>query len=331
MHADPTRARAPRLGLVLALVLMPVLVPSAVPATAQSTPEGTRVLGVRAGSACLTEEVRVTGFALAREESGASIPFDGYRITEILLGEGDAVTGGQEILRAVRQAGFPGGDQPGAARSQSPESYALRAPIAGRITRLNARVGMVTGAPSTMPGSAPPPPAQPGMPEPMVRIVADAGTDLMVDVPSPYAAKIKAGTRVRIVPDEGAEIRGSVRLPVAEVDPRTQLGRARLGVEPANALRPGQFASAVIETARDCGVSVPRGAVTYRDGVPTVQVLNGTRVETRSIRTGLSNETTVQVREGLADDEPVVANAGTALRAGDRVTPVITGKVGGAR
>ena len=325
MHAYPTPARILRSGLA------PVLALLAAPAMAQSTPEGTRVLGVRAGAACLTEQVRVTGFALAREESGASIPFDGYRITEILAGEGDTLTAGQEILRSVRQAGSSGGDQPGAARPQTPESFSLRAPIAGRITRLNARVGMVTGAPSTMPGSAPAAPAQPGIPDPMVRIVANAGTDLLVDVPSPYAAKIKAGTAVRIVPDEGADIRGSVRVPVAEVDPRTQLGRARLSVEPANALRPGQFASAVIETARDCGVSVPRGAVTYRDGVPTVQVLNGTRVETRSIRTGLSDETTVQVREGLDDDEPVVANAGTALRAGDQVTPVITGKVGGAR
>lgn len=327
MPAPPTpgpRDRRRRASPALALALASALCAGA--AAAQSTPEGTRVLGVRAGPACLTEEVRVTGFALAREESGATIPFDGYRVTEILVAEGDAVTAGQEILRAVRQAA----DQPGAARLQTPETFALRAPIAGRIARLDARVGMVTGAPAGMPGAPAPPPAQPGLPDPMVRIVADAGTDLLVDVPSPYAAKIRAGTGARIQ-SEGGEARGSVRVPVAEVDPRTQLGRARLTVEPADALRPGQFASAVIETARDCGVSVPRAAVTYRDGEPTVQVLNGSRVETRSIRTGLSDENTVQVREGLADDEPVVANAGTALRAGDRVTPVITGKVGSAR
>ncbi|MDP4023312.1 hypothetical protein Q8W71_11800 [Methylobacterium sp. NEAU 140] len=320
------------LGGLLAALLAPAL--AAGPAAAQSTPEGTRVLGVRAGSACLTEQVRVTGFALPREEGGATIPFDGYRITEILAGEGDAVTAGQEILRAVRQeSGMPGAGRAGTPGGIPglPEIYAVRAPIAGRITRLDARIGQVTGAPATMPGQAPPPPAQPGVPDLMVRVAGEAGTDLLVDVPSPYAAKIKAGTAARIRPDDGAEIRGSVRVAVAEVDPRTQLGRARIAVEPAGALRPGQFASAVIETARDCGLSVPRGAVTYRDGVPTVQVLNGTRVETRSIRTGLSDENRIQVREGLADDEPVVANAGSALRAGDRVTPVITGKVGDGR
>lgn len=286
------------------------------PAAGESTPEGTSVVGVRAGSACLREEVRITGFALAREESGASLPFDGYRVTEILVADGDTVTAGQELVKAVRQA-----DAPGAQRSPGPEAYSVRAPIAGRITRLAARVGMVSGV------GPPAPPGPGGMPEPMVRIMGDAGIDLLIDVPSPYAAKIRMGATARVVPDDGPELRGTVRVAVSEVDPKTQLGRARLTLDPPTALRPGQFASAVIETARDCGLTVPRSAVTYQNGVPTVQVLNGTAVETRSIRTGLIDEANVQVREGLADGEPVVANAGTALRAGDRVTPVISGKV----
>ncbi|WP_375453621.1 efflux RND transporter periplasmic adaptor subunit [uncultured Methylobacterium sp.] len=286
------------------------------PAAAESTPEGTSVLGVRAGSACLRETVRVTGFALPREESGASLPFDGYRITEILAGEGDTVTSGQELLKAVRQP-----DASAAQRPPGLETVSVRAPIAGRITRLSARIGAVTGA-----GPAPPP-GPGGMPEPMVRIMGEAGIDLLIDVPSPYAAKIRMGASARVVPDDGPEIRGTVRVAVSEVDPKTQLGRARLTLDPPTALRPGQFASAVIETARDCGLSVPRSAVSYPNGVPTVQVLNGTAVETRSIRTGLIDESNVQVREGLSDGEPVVADTGTALRAGDRVTPVISGPV----
>ena len=305
-----------RLGFAVAMSLG-----AALPAAAESTPEGTSVVGVRAGAACLKEQVRITGFALAREESGAGLPSDGYRVTEILVTEGDTVTGGQEILRAVRQ---PDAGQ-GAQRPPGPEAFSMRAPIAGRITRLSARVGMVSGA-----GPAPPP-GPGGMPEPMVRIMGDAGIDLMVDVPSPYAAKIRTGSTARVIPDDGPELRGTVRVPVSEVDPRTQLGRARLTLEPPNGLRPGQFASAVIETARDCGLSVPRSAVTYQNGVPTVQVLNGTAVETRNIRTGLIDESNVQVREGLSDGEPVVAEAGSALRAGDRVTPVITGKTGTGR
>jgi HlyD family secretion protein len=288
------------------------LLAAAGPAPAQSTPEGTRVLGVRAGSTCLTERVRLTGFARPHEESGATIPFDGYRVTEILVGLGDTVAAGQEILRAARSG-------PGAASASQtmPETYVVRAPIAGRITRLDTRVGAITAA-----GPAA---------EPMVGIAADEGIDLIVDVPSLHAAKIRAKTAVQIRRDDGLEIPGTVRAPVAEVDPHTQLGRTRIAVESRDALRSGQFASATVETARDCGLAVPRSAVTYRDGEPTVQVLNGTKVETRGIRIGLTGDEVVRVREGLSEDEPVVASAGEALRPGDRVTPVITGKVGDAR
>lgn len=299
-----SRSATVRLSCLLAVAAGPVW--------AQSTPEGTRVLGIRAGSACLTERVRLTGFARPHEESGAAVPFDGYRVTEILVGLGDTVTAGQEILRAARA-----GQTASSAAPTMPDTYVVRAPIAGRITRLDTRVGAVTSAMPTA--------------EPMVGIAADQGIDLIVDVPSLHAAKIKAGTAVQIRRDDGLEIPGTVRSPVAEVDPRTQLGRTRIAVEARDALRSGQFASAVIETARDCGLAVPRSAVTYRDGEPTVQVLNGTKVETRGIRIGLTGDEVVRVREGLSDDEPVVASAGEALRAGDRVTPVITGKVGDAR
>lgn len=291
---------------------------AAEPAKAENPPEGTPVLGVRAGSACLKEQIRITGFALAREEGGASVPLEGYRISEILVAEGDTVTSGQELIRAARL-----GDDPGAAAAaQRPASYSLRAPIAGKITRINARVGMTTGQPTA--------PAAPGMPpEPQVRIMADSGTDLLVDVPSLYATKLRPGLVARVLADGGEEIKGTVRVPVSEVDPATQLGRARLTIDPPSRLRPGQFASAIVETARDCALSVPRSAVSYQNGAATVQVLKGNAVETRSVRTGLYDESTIQIREGLTDGEPVVANAGTALKSGDRVAPVISDRKGG--
>lgn len=298
------------------------------PARAESTAEGTTVASVRAGSACLKEQVRITGFAMAREESGASLPLDGYRITDILVTEGDKVAADQEILKAVRQ----GDDSGMAARPPGPPSLSLRAPIAGRVTRINARVGMLSGMPSGpgMGAAAMGSGMGSGMqaagmpPEPMIRIMGDSGIDLMVDVPSPYVTKLRIGSAARILREDGTELKASVRVPVTEVDPGSQLGRARLGVEAGTALRPGQFASAIVETARDCALAVPRSAVSYQNGSPTVQVLRGTTVETRSVRTGLFDESTIQIREGLSDGEPVVANAGTALRSGDKVTPVIT-------
>lgn len=318
MSDDPIRrgraARLARVGLCL------LATAGAGRAAAESAADGTSVVGVRAGSVCLREQIRITGFAMPREESGASVPFEGYRITDLFVAEGDSVTLGQELLRATR-LGADDSAQPGPAQARQgqPANFSLRAPIAGRITRVNARIGMTTQNPAAAP------PAAPGMPpEPMIRIMADAGIDLLVDVPSLYATKIRSGLTARVVAGDGAEAKGTVRVPVSEVDPGTQLGRARLAIDPSSALRPGQFASATIETARDCGLSVPRSAVSYQNGVPTVQVLNGGSVETRSVRTGLFDENTIQIREGLSEGEPVVANAGTSLRSGDRVSPVIS-------
>lgn len=292
------------------------------PVRAESTPEGTSVVGVRAGAACLKEQVRISGFALAREESGASVPLEGYRISEILVGEGDTVSAGQELLRATRLGADAGRPVPPA--QALPPSYSLRAPIAGRVTKLNVRVGMVTSLPSAAPSAS----GQP--PEPQVRIMADAGIDLLVDVPSLFVTKIRTGLAARILTEDGREAAGTVRVPASEVDPSTQLGRARLSIEPATALRPGQFASAILETARDCGLSVPRTAVSYRNGEATVQVLNGTAVETRSVRTGLFDENTIRISDGLSEGEPIVANSGNDLRPGDKVRSLILESAGGA-
>lgn len=303
-------------------VLSGILVLAATFAEAAENTTGISVPGVRAGSACLTEQVRITGFAMPREEGGASLGLEGYRIAEILVAEGDKVTSGQELLRATRLSDEGSPSSP--MQAQRPATLILRAPIAGRVTRVTARVGMLTGqvAPSPTPGTPP---------EPQVRIAAETGMDLLVDVPSPYASKIRSGSAARIIRDDGTEAKGAVRVPVSEVDPGTQLGRARITVEPASALRSGQFASAIIETARDCGLSVPRSAVTYQNGAASVQVFNGSAVETRSVRTGLFDESTIHIREGLAEGEPVVANAGTVFRPGDRVTPVIAAGKDGSR
>ena len=69
-------------------------------------------------------------------------------------------------------------------------------------------------------------------------------------------------------------------------------------------------------------LGVPSAAVLYGPSGPTVQVVTGNRVETRRVRTGLAADALVEVREGLAEGDTVVARAGTFLRDGDTVRPV---------
>jgi HlyD family secretion protein len=304
-------------------VVAALLCLTAAPASAESTAQGTTVICIQAAMACIREEVRITGFAVAREQAGASLPAQGYRVTEVLVTEGERVTRDQEMLRAVRDeaADTPGAAQP-ASKATVPSSMSLRAPISGTVTRISARVGSFSGAPTT---------AGAVQQDPQLFIEGDAGVELIADVPSLFAAQIRKSAKVLVSGNDGIEIRGIVRMPVSDVDPATQLGRARIAIEPVAALRPGQFASAVIETASECGITVPRSAIYYQNGVAMLQVVNNGAIEPRSVRTGLSNITRIGIREGLSEGQAVVANADTALRSGDRVKPVMLENDGRAR
>jgi hypothetical protein len=57
-----------------------------------------------------------------------------------------------------------------------------------------------------------------------------------------------------------------------------------------------------------------------------VQVVRRERVETRRVEVGLLSGGLVEVRQGLAEGDVVVARAGALLREGDPVRPVASVK-----
>ncbi|MFY9292029.1 MAG: efflux RND transporter periplasmic adaptor subunit, partial [Methylorubrum rhodinum] len=59
------------------------------------------------------------------------------------------------------------------------------------------------------------------------------------------------------------------------------------------------------------------------DGTATVLAVAEGRVAARRVETGLSAEGFTEVRSGIAAGETVVARAGSFLRDGDRVRPVL--------
>ncbi|MDB5557634.1 MAG: HlyD family secretion protein [Enterovirga sp.] len=242
-----------------------------------------------AGKACFTENVRLTGYVVPRGQTGVAFPMEGYRISEVLVAEGAAVAANQELVRLVRLGGDPGS----APNAGTPPPVSLRAPAAGKVTQSSARVGALT-----LPGTAP-----------LMLIMTDAAPDALVDVPSPYANRIAAGTAARILRDDERDIPATVRVPATSIDPKTQFGRARL--EPASgALALGGFVRAIIDIGRTCGVAVPRSAIARNNDMTSVEVVRGGTVESRRVRLGLSDEDMVEVREGLSEGEQIVLNAG---------------------
>jgi hypothetical protein len=88
-------------------------------------------------------------------------------------------------------------------------------------------------------------------------------------------------------------------------------------------LRTGTFARAIIDVRQRCAVGIPFSAVLYGPDGPLVQIVRDGRVETHRIALGLQSEGTIEIREGVSEGEMIVTRAGSFVREGDRVRPMI--------
>jgi multidrug efflux pump subunit AcrA (membrane-fusion protein) len=178
----------------------------------------------------------------------------------------------------------------------------LRAPAAGLVTE----VRTIVGAPAS---------PQAG---PMFRIAVNNELELDAEVPAVHMLKLNPGATVRISRDNAPDLVGRVRLVSPQIDRTTQLGRVRIAISSNPSLKVGMFARANIDAKRSCGVAVPRTAIDHL----TVQVVKGSTVETRKVRTGLVSDTSTEILEGLDVGEIVVADAGSSLHDGDQIKTV---------
>lgn len=188
----------------------------------------------------------------------------------------------------------------------------IRAPAAGIISRKNARLGATATA----------------VGDPLFRIIANGEIELEGEVTELQLPRLREGAAAQIS-IEGRPIEGRVRNVFPEVDRATRLGRVRIALPKDAALRIGSFARGTVEIARRTGVSVPLASVVYGAEGATVLAVVEDRVQARRIQPGLSAAGVVEVVEGLAAGERVIARAGSFLRDGDLVRPVLI--AGGAR
>jgi multidrug efflux pump subunit AcrA (membrane-fusion protein) len=286
-------------------------------------PRGAVVVVVKANTACFSDMVRVTGYVVPSKTAIVNVDQEGFRVTEVMVAEGDRVKEDQVLARLTRPADPPappagaapaagGGSkvaaagQGGAAAGQGgprpAASMTLRATAEGLIIKAT-----TVGTPASMQS------------EPLFVIAVDGEFEVEVDVPSIHSGKLKFGETARVAIDDGPERLGRVRQVGVEIDPKTQFGKARISIGKDPSLKLGMFARATIDASRSCGIAIPRSAVDYRTEGTVVQVIKGRTVEMRRVTVGLHSDDSVEIRKGLAEGDLVVANAGTSLRDGDQV------------
>jgi multidrug efflux pump subunit AcrA (membrane-fusion protein) len=259
------------------------------------TPAGMTVTVTKTTRGCFADIIQASGFLVPREEILVRPDVEGMQVTQIIVEDGDRVTSGQVLARLARPEG------------QGQGTGTVRSPAAGIVNFRFVRIGMMASARA----------------DPLFRIVANGDIELLGDVPATRIAKLASGQVARIeIPGVG-EVSGRVRFVSPQINSNTQLGRVQVSIDNDDKLRVGAYARAIIEVGRSCGATIPLSAVLYGPEGAVVQVVREDRIETRRVRVGLLSGGKAEIREGLGEGDLVVARAGTFLREGDRVRPML--------
>ncbi len=182
----------------------------------------------------------------------------------------------------------------------------VTAPVAGLVSRRSAKLGATAS----------------GAGEPLFRIIVDGEVDLDADAPEQSLTKFADGMPAVIrLPGVSDPAPGRVRLISQEVDKASRTGKVRIALSDVSHAHIGAFASAEVELARRVGVGVPAAAVRREGDGAKLYVVRDGRIEERSVTPGIVEGDSIEIRDGLAEGETVVAKAAAFLRPGDRVRP----------
>ena len=294
---NPLSARKPPRNLLapLAAALLtlasPTLAADDPDAPPKDAPKGAAVTVLKAAKYCFPAIVEASGLVIAREETMVRPERQGLKVAEILTEAGETVTAGQNLARLTLPEGG---------------TVLVQAPVAGLISASTAVIGAVASPRG----------------EALFSIIARSEFDLVGLVPTQYLGKLAANQTARIKIVGAGEVEGKVRRVSATVEPNSQLGQVFIAITTNRKLLVNSSGRAQIKTGQSCGVSVPLTAVLYGNGGTVVQVVKRARIETKRVEVGLLSGGQVEIREGVAEGDTVVARAGALLREGDPVRPV---------
>ena len=184
----------------------------------------------------------------------------------------------------------------------------IKAPVAGYISRRTVQIGGIASASR----------------DAMYNIVLDGLVKLVAEIPESDLPKVQLGQKaVIVVIGYDKAIDGEIKLISPEVNETTRIGLAHIRIADGVRIPLGAFGRAKISLARAEGVALPLSAVTFGEDGPTVQIVKNGKVEVRKVITGLVSTDDIEITDGVAPGDTFVARAGSFVRDGDIVTPVL--------
>ncbi|MBX9898381.1 MAG: efflux RND transporter periplasmic adaptor subunit [Qipengyuania sp.] len=183
----------------------------------------------------------------------------------------------------------------------------IYAPTGGLILTRSVEPGQIVGAGS----------------QPVFTIAKGGEMEMLARLSEEDLAKISVGTPVTVTPvGLDRSFTGQVWQIKPTIDPQTRQGAARVALGYAPGLRPGGFASAVIDSGTVVAPMLPESAVMSDDKGNFVYIVGrDDKVVRRGVTTGLVTDRGIAITSGLSGQERVVLRAGGFLNPGDKVKP----------
>jgi HlyD family secretion protein len=183
----------------------------------------------------------------------------------------------------------------------------IRAPEAGLVLVRSIEAGQVVGAGGAV----------------LFRIAKGGELELRAQLSEVDLANTSVGQRAEVAPVGTAQTFGGHVWQIAPViDPQSRQGVAKVALAYNQALRPGGFATARINSGTIEAPLLPESAVQSDAKGNYVYIAgSGNKVERRDVKVGSMNENGVSILSGLSGTERVVMSAGGFLNPGETVRP----------
>jgi HlyD family secretion protein len=265
----------------------------------------------RATRGPLRVTVDAEGRARVRDRFTVTAPVAGH-LRRIELRRGDAVQAGATVA-VIEPARAPAAPQSDQSQTTVPQSAIVRAPASGRVLRVVEESERVVAAGT-----------------PLLELSNTSSLEVVADVLSTDAVKIKPGARVEVVGWGGDyPLRARVRV----VEPSAFTKVSALGVEEqrvnvvsdftdqAVPLGDGYRVEARFVTWEGDALKVPVGALFRRGGRWCLFVVEGGRAYARDVDVGNRNASEAEVVGGLADGAEVIIHPSNQIEDGSQVRP----------
>ena len=158
---------------------------------------------------------------------------------------------------------------------------------------------------------------------PLFTIAQGGEMELAAKLSEEDLAKVSVGQSATVTPvSSDKSYTGQIWQISPTIDETSRQGEARIALAYAPGLRPGGFASAVLNSGTIVAPLLPESAIQSDDKGRFVYVVgNDDRVHRKAVKTGIVTGEGVAVTEGLSGNERVVLRAGGFLADGDKVKP----------